>query len=211
GAVASSNGGTGNMAMATVVVDTPPIAKCKNVTVSAGADCMANASIDDGSFDPDPGDTITLTQSPPGPYALGNTTVTLTVTDNHGVSTQCSAIVTVVDTTPPSITCPAGVTTVTPNIGGMGAVVTYPPPTVSDNCPGVTAVCTPPSGSTFPVGCTTVTCTATDASNNISTCSFSVCVFNVCLQDDSNPNNLILINTMTGDYRFCCNSVTYTG
>ena len=30
-----------------------PVAKCKNVTVSADSNCMANASIDDGSFDPD--------------------------------------------------------------------------------------------------------------------------------------------------------------
>jgi hypothetical protein len=36
-------------------------------------------------------------------------------------------------------------------------------------------------------------------------------VFNLCLQDDSNPNNRILINTLTGDYRFCCNGTTFTG
>jgi hypothetical protein len=68
-----------------------PVALCKNVTVAA---CMANASIDNGSFDPD-GDPVTLTQTPPGPYSVGTTTVTLTVTDNHGASSQCSATVTV--------------------------------------------------------------------------------------------------------------------
>jgi Glycine rich protein/HYR domain len=46
-----------------------------------------------------------------------------------------------------------------------GAVVTYTAPAVTDqanpaNPPA--AVCTPPSGSTFPIGTTTVTCTATD-------------------------------------------------
>jgi len=52
------------------------------VTVTAVASCTAgtaDASIDNGSFDPDPGDTITLTQSPAGPYPVGTNTVMLTV------------------------------------------------------------------------------------------------------------------------------------
>ena len=84
----------------------PPVAVCQNVTVSAGANCTATASIDNGSYDPD-GDAITLTQAPAGPYPLGNTSVTLTVTDSKGAASQCSAIVTVVDSTPPQITPPA--------------------------------------------------------------------------------------------------------
>ena len=71
-----------------------PVALCKSVTVSA---CMANASINNGSFDPG-GDPITLTQTPPGPYPVGTTTVTLTVADNHGASSQCTATVTVIPT-----------------------------------------------------------------------------------------------------------------
>jgi hypothetical protein len=77
----------------------PPIAKCTDVTVSADASGTANASIDDGSFDSD-GDPITLSQNPPGPYPVGLTRVTLTVTDNHGVSNSCSATVTVLELIP---------------------------------------------------------------------------------------------------------------
>jgi uncharacterized repeat protein (TIGR01451 family) len=73
----------------------PPVAVCKNVTVLADASGTASASINDGSYDPDPGDTITPVQTPPGPYAIGATTVTLTVTDNHGDSSSCTATVTV--------------------------------------------------------------------------------------------------------------------
>jgi hypothetical protein len=54
--------------------------------------------------------------------------------------------------------------------------VNYPAPTVSDNCPGATFVCAPASGSSFPLGTTTVTCTATDAHTNQAGCSFTVSV-----------------------------------
>ena len=139
-----------------------PVVKCKDVTVSAGADCSANASIDDGSYDPNPGDTITLSQSPAGPYPLGTTPVTLTVTDNHGASSSCTATVTVVDTTPPTIACPADISI------GCGVDLLVPvsfSATATDNCdPSPTITCSPASGSRFPIGTTIVTCSATDAS-----------------------------------------------
>jgi hypothetical protein len=81
----------------------PPVAQCKNVTVSAGPSCTAEASIDLGSYDPDLNDAIVLNQSPAGPYPLGVTMVTLTVSDSHGASDTCTAEVTVVDNTPPTI------------------------------------------------------------------------------------------------------------
>ena len=92
-------------------------------------------------------------------------------------------------------------------------MVTFAAPTASDNSPGVTTTCNPPSGSTFPLGVTTVTCTAKDAANNTATCSFAVNLpFNACIQDDSNSGNVILFNTVTGAYRICCNgAVIATG
>jgi HYR domain/Subtilase family len=150
-----------------------PVARCKNVTVSADANCVANASVNDGSFDPD-GDPLTITQSPAGPYPKGTTTVLLTVRDPRGATSQCTATVTVVDTTPPSITCPAGIVQNT-DPGLCSAVVHYNSPVVSDNCPGVGApVCSPPSGSVFAKGTTTVTCSVADASGNTSGCGFTV-------------------------------------
>src|SRR5204863_9598184 len=84
--------------------------------------------------------------------------------------------VTVTDTQAPTVTCPANITK--PNDPGQcTAVVTYATPTASDNCPGVSAVtCTPASGSTFPKGTTTVSCSATDASGNSGSCGLSVTV-----------------------------------
>src|SRR5207247_772541 len=101
-----------------------PVAKCKNVTVSASTNCTANASIDDGSFDPDVGDTIILIQVPPGPYPIGTNTVTLIVTDSHGATNSCPATVAVVDTTPPTIHCPGNITT-NPGPDHCSAVVSF--------------------------------------------------------------------------------------
>jgi subtilisin-like proprotein convertase family protein len=148
-------------------------------------------------------------------FPVGTTTVTCSV-DGGGGST-CTFTVTVNDAQPPSITCPLNITAIAaPPAGGnctapTSTVVSYTAPTASDNCPGVTTNCVPPSGSTFPLGTTTVTCTATDASGNTATCSFTVSVFNVRLQDNSNSNTVLLFNTATGAYRFCCGGTIFTG
>jgi len=86
----------------------PPVAQCKSITVSA---CVTNASIDNGSFDPG-GNAITLSQSPLGPYAVGATMVTLTVSNNHGGSSQCSGTVTVTNAMPST----TGSLIATPNV-----------------------------------------------------------------------------------------------
>jgi lysophospholipase L1-like esterase len=49
-------------------------------------------------------------------------------------------------------------------------------PPVTDGQGSVTTTCSPGSGSTFPIGTTTVTCTATDSLNRTGTCSFNVTV-----------------------------------
>jgi len=142
-------------------------------------------------------------------FPVGTTTVTCSTT----AGPSCTFTVTVNDTQPPAISCPPNVTVTAAATCPLAtsAVVTYPPPVVSDNCPGVTVVCVPPSGSILPVGTTTVTCTATDASGNTATCSFSVTVFSACLVDESNPTTVVLFNAQTGDYRFCCGGIVFTG
>ncbi len=80
----------------------PPVALCQDVTVFADVTCTADASIDNGSFDPD-GGPVTLDQNPTGPYPIGATAVTLIVTDAEGDVDQCTGVVTVLDTVPPEI------------------------------------------------------------------------------------------------------------
>ena len=73
--------------------------------------------------------------------------------------------------TPANITQPANAGSCTQ------AVVSWTDPTATDNCdPSPTVVCAPASGSVFPVGTTTVTCTATDACGNQATSTFDVTV-----------------------------------
>lgn len=152
--------------------------------------------------------TVTCSPASGSFFPVGTTTVTCTITPGP----SCTFTVTVNDTQPPVITCPADITAVTnPICGATPCQVVNFTTTATDNCPGVTVVCSPPSGTCFPVGTTTVTCTATDASGNTATCSFTVTTFDVCLQDDSNPATVLLFNSRTGDYRFCCGGIVLTG
>ena len=50
----------------------------------------------------------------------------------------------------------------------------YPAPTTSGGQPPSTVACTPASGSLFPLGATSVSCTTTDALTRQATCSFTV-------------------------------------
>lgn len=73
----------------------------------------------------------------------------------------------------PTISCPAGVNATTTT---TTAQVAYAAPVVSGGTQPVSVACTPASGSNFPLGSTTVTCTATDAASRQATCSFPVSV-----------------------------------
>lgn len=161
----------------TGTIGIPPTASCAPAVVSTDPNLCtnANASVNAGSSDPD-GEAITLTQSPAGPYTLGTTAVTLTVTDTPGLTSSCASTVTVQDHQDPTITCPAAQTVQCMNASGAAVSLN---PNVADNCPGVTAACVPPSGSTFGFGTTPVKCTATDGSGNMSMCSTSVTVTDV--------------------------------
>lgn len=103
-------------------------------------------------------------------FPVGTTTVTVSTTSGS----SCTFDVTVNDTQPPSITCPANITQ-NNDPDYCGAVVNFTAD-ASDNCPGVTVSHVPASGSFFPVGVTNVLATATDAHNNSTSCSFTVTV-----------------------------------
>ncbi len=138
--------------------------------------------------------TVVCSPAPGSVFPVGTTTVTCTASD-----TSCSFDVTVVDVEPPSVACPANVTTTADTLAGtvFGATVSYAAPAVSDNCaaPGA-PTCSPVSGTFFPVGTTTVTCTAADAAGNVGSCAFAVVVmspFDACYVDDATGDTLSLV------------------
>jgi hypothetical protein len=146
-----------------------------NMVVStAGNECRARVTYAASATDNCGG--VTVACSPPSNsyFNKGTNTVSCVATDASGNTNACAFTVTVNDTIAPNITCPANILT-NANRGQGSAVVQFAP-AVSDNCPGASYVCAPPSGSSFQQGTTTVTCTATDTSGNTRACSFLVIV-----------------------------------
>lgn len=76
------------------------------------------------------------------------------------------------DETPPVIECRTDTTITCADTSG--AVVEFEVKATDDCDPSPAVTCDPPSGTTFPVGPTLVTCTAVDSSGNTSSCSFTV-------------------------------------
>ena len=119
---------------------------------------------------------VDVTCAPPSgsTFALGTTTVDCSATDAAGNTATAQFDVIVSDTTPPALTLPA--TTTAEATGPVGTVVDYEA-TADDVVDGdVVVTCTPPSGSVFSLGSTTVECTAIDAAGNTGVGSFMVTV-----------------------------------
>jgi hypothetical protein len=150
----------------------PPVALCRDVTVNADASCQGRASVDAGSHDPDNGPSpLSVSQSPDASFGPGHHAVTLTASDGEA-SAQCVGIVTVVDATKPTITCPLSIDARV-DLGSVGVVVRYAV-SARDNCGPAPVTCSHPSGGLFLPGLTRVTCTAKDESGNTASCDFGI-------------------------------------
>ena len=186
--------------------------------------------------------TVTCNPVPGATFIIGVTTVTCRATDSaNNPSSSCSFTVTVKDTQPPVLACPANIS-VTATGGAGSAVVTYSTPIPTDNCmisepfcvltptaipplvcsdtsgKGVTASCTPPSGANFPLGVTTVTCTASDSATppNMATCNFTVtvtsCTSIVCPADifTATATTTRVVNYLLPTANGSCGTITCT-
>ena len=175
----SNNMDTCSFTVTVVDAQPPEWQSCPNdITVSATLpDCRAivNWAI------PLPSDNCNLAQintthNPNDTFDIGTTLVTYEAIDSAGNSATCSFSVTVVDNVPPSISCPSDISIGT-DPGSCEGTASWPPIFAMDNCdPSPIVSCNFNSGDMFPIGVTTVTCTASDVSGNISTCTFNVIV-----------------------------------
>lgn len=127
---------------------------------------------------------------------VGTYTITYTATDGTNSSTA-TRTVNVVDTTAPTISCPADIVVTLPANSAATSMPVNFNVTASDSCSTTAAVTTShASGANFSVGTTTVNATATDASGNTSTCTFNVTVHYLFTGFFSPISNLPVVNTV---------------
>jgi hypothetical protein len=120
---------------------------------------------------------VTCSPAPGSGFTLGDTLVSCTASDTTGHQTSATFTVKVQDTTPPVLSGVPGTIGNVEATGTNGAPMAFTPPTAKDLVDGVLPVtCSPAAGSTFPLGTTTVTCSATDRSGKDAKATFTVTV-----------------------------------
>lgn len=187
-AVTDAAGNTGSKSFTVTVRDTtgPSVRAPANLVVANTSGTGASDVVFTGATAEDlvDGDisTVTCTPESGSTFPLGITTVTCSAKDAAGNEGSGSFTVEVQDRTKPVVTVPADITTEA--TGPSGATVSYIGVTASDDVDGaLTATCSRLSGSVFPVGTTTVTCSGTDRAGNNGDNTFTVTV-----EDTTAPN-----------------------
>jgi uncharacterized repeat protein (TIGR01451 family) len=193
----------------TVTVIAPPISlTCpSNITVTAtsqsGANVFFSITASGGCSTPN----VTATPPSGSTFPIGVTTVYTYASDSCGTTTNCSFTVTV---NPPSyppivLTCPSNITVTATGTGG--AVVFYTASATGGCSPPPTVIANPPSGSSFPVGTTTVFTTASDNCGDSTNCSFTITVVQSnCVVSIFCPSNIVVTSSVPTSVFFTVNA-----
>jgi len=233
---ASGNTSISCIQTVTVTDNVPPVIICPtDITQAATAgQCFANVTITNPTATDNCSTTFTFTGirsdglALNAPYPIGTTTITWTATDASGnTSLSCIQTVTVTDNVIPVITCPPDITQAALT-GECFAYVTITDPTATDNCSTTFTFTGIRSDSLalsehYPVGTTTITWTATDASGNTSIS----CIQTVTITDNVPPVIICPTNitqiTINGQceadvplinptgYDMCSDTLSFTG
>ena len=192
----------------------PPVITCPaNVTISNSPGLCTSGAFSHAATATDNCGVKSITQIvglPSGSlYPVGTSTVTYQAIDFTKNSATCSFSITVKDDAPPVLTnCPASVT-VNTDLGVCSGKATFGVPSATANCGTPTVLQTSGlvSGSSFPLGTTAVTFTASDQATppNKSTCTFFVTVLDKQKPVLTCPAN-ITVNTDPG---LCSSVQTY--
>jgi hypothetical protein len=152
-----------------VCPNTKPVAQCKNIKLNLGSNgqvVLSPSQVNDGSYDPDE-DPITFDLSRTNFTCADIGTihaVTLTVTDDGGLSDSCIANVTVLDNLPPVPNAAS-----LPQVTGQCSAKIPAAPTATDNCAGTVTGTTANPLSYSAQGTHTVTWTFDDGNGNTAT------------------------------------------
>jgi len=173
--VTDAGGNTANAtAIVTVVDNSAPVLVLQDIALNIGLNGTAVLTpqlVDNGSTDNCGIVEWTFSQSIFDCNDAGPQTVEVTATDDSGNSTTGMVTVMVTENTPPTINCPTNMVLPYCNPVAIFDV------TAIDNCVGavnLTQTSGTPSGSTYPIGNTTVAFTASDISGNTANCSFVI-------------------------------------
>ena len=149
-----------------------PVAVCQNLTVNVGT-TLAASQVDNGSTDAC--GIANLSVNPSTFNTVGVTSTELTVTDNNGNTSTCTATITVEDTNGPTAICQD--ITIQLDASGNASITAADIDNGSfDNQGPVTLSASPTSFTCADVGANTVTLTVTDANSNTATCTATVTV-----------------------------------
>ncbi len=196
----SSN--TGQCTATVTISDTvSPTAVCQNITVfldGTGNATIVPGDVDNGSSDNCGTPSLSLSKTAFTCADIGANNVTLTATDGSSNTAQCVAVVTISDTTSPSIGTVANQTASVNascgyNLADYTALLTN-----SDNCTASPTVTQSPAIGSAQTGTTTVTLTATDGNGNSSSTMFDV-LPNDVTQPTPSCQNLTLYLDGTGN------------
>ncbi|RYG23438.1 HYR domain-containing protein [bacterium] len=153
----------------------PEIGDLPSPKVEATSNAGAVVSFSVGATDAvDENPSVTYSKNPGTTFPVGTTTVTVTAKDASGNKSTKSFDVEVQDTTAPAVTTPGSITLEATGPGGAVATFATSATDIVDG--SVPTTNSPVSGSTFPLGTTTVNVSAKDAAGNVGKGSFSVTV-----------------------------------
>jgi hypothetical protein len=180
--ITDNAGNTSTDSLTVTITDNedPTIICPANITVTADSNCQVNTIALGVVSTSDNCGVSTVSNNATPPYALGETEVTWTVTDNNGNTATCIQTITVIDNTVPSLTLDATVITVntsSENDANCSIDVTIAPVVFNDNCiinelswemtgatnNGTSGLGQVPSSYQFNVGTTTIEYTVTDS------------------------------------------------
>ncbi|XP_033122717.1 hyalin-like, partial [Anneissia japonica] len=185
-----SGSNTGSCTFTVTIKDfEPPSVTCPyDITVNAAALSQATVIWDDLAVTDNVNTGLSATCIPPSgsSFNVGSNDVRCTATDTANNEGSCMFVVNVEVPVPedPVVTWISGSVNVPTSPGQSTGTATWSQPTVTDDIDmGLLATCTPPSGSSFPVGTNTVMCTATDSNGNVGSCTITVIV-----HDFESPN-----------------------